>query len=229
MLTTNNTVLSNSDTEVLNTAGSLESNVTTFNKNRTKRTRDYRKLEKKYLLIRNITGIVVIVLAIGAYASSTTIKHISSENRTIQSDLNKANAKIESQLAKMETLRLNNQSLIQGRIPGLNPINFDSPFKPENQVLKSVVFTQTQQNGKDRFEYLAVLHNTAHDVITPRSQVILFNELGVEIGRSQVGKTNSFDNNAQRITLQPKESRSFNGKITISSKEVPEYFKFITK
>ncbi len=201
--------------------------VTAFNRNRAKRTRAYRKLEKKYVRTRNIAGLMVMVLLAGAVLSVASLKRVSNENKKLTSELDQANFRIEAFLSDMQTLRLDNDTLVQGRIPGLTPLKFDEPYKMENQTLKSVVFTRTKHNNKVLFEYLAVVHNTTQDVIRPGSLLIFFNKLGVEVGKGRIAISLDFNNRVKMIALQPGESHSFTGSIDMISNDEPRFFKLI--
>ncbi len=204
-----------------------DNKVTTFTKNRVKRTRAYRKLEKKHIRTRNIAGLLILAILAGTALSMASLKRVSNENRKLTHDLERANFQIASLSKDIQNLRRDNDTLVQGRIPGLIPLKFDDPFKIENQILKSVVFTRTNHNGKTRYEYLAVVHNTTQDVIRPASLLIFFNKLGIEVGKSRVAITLDFDNQIQLVALQPGESHSFTGSIDMISDDEPVYFKLI--
>ncbi len=204
-----------------------EHKVTPINRSRAKRTKAYRKLEKKQIRTRNIAALIFLVLICGITLSVASLKHFSSENRTLESDLNQANLQIEALVTDTQSLRLENDNLVQGRIPGLIPIKFDDPHKIENQMLKSVVFTKTKHNGQTRYEYLAVVANNTEDVIRPASLLIFFNKLGVEVGKGRIAIALDFDNQVKMIALQPGESHSFTGAIDLISDDEPKYFKLI--
>jgi len=204
-----------------------ENKVTTFTKNRAKRSRAYRKLEKKHIRARNFAGLLILAILAGAALSVASLKRVSNENLKLVSDLEQANYRIESLSSDIQNLRKDNDTLVQGRIPGLIPLKFDDPFNIENKMLKSVVFTRTNHNGKTVYEYLAVVHNTTQDVIRPASLLIFFNKLGVEVGKSRVAISLDFDNQVQSVALQPGESHSFSGSIEKISNDEPVYFKLI--
>lgn len=204
-----------------------ENNVTPINKNRVKRTRAFRQLEKKQIRTRNIAALVTLVLLCGAALSFSSLKRVSNENRVLEKELEQANFRIESILSDAQKLRLENDNLVQGRIPGLTLLKFDDPYKMENQMLKSIVLTKTIHNGLTRYEYLAVVHNETEDVIRPASLLIFFNKLGVEVGKSRIAVALDFDNKVKMIALQPGESHSFTGSIEMISDDEPKYFKLI--
>ncbi|MFK8067614.1 MAG: hypothetical protein AB8D52_05160 [Gammaproteobacteria bacterium] len=204
-----------------------EQKVTPINRNREKRTRAYRKLEKKQIRTRNVAALISLILICGVALSVASLKRVSNENRILENDLNQANLRIEALMNDSQDLRLENDNLVQGRIPGLIPIKFDDPFKIENQMLKSVVFTETQHNGQKRYEYLAVVRNNTEDVMRPASLLIFFNKLGVEVGKGRIAIALGFDNQVKMISLQPGESHSFTGSIEMISDDEPKYFKLI--
>lgn len=206
-----------------------EDKVTTFTKNRNRRTRAYKKLEKKYFRTRNIAGLLVLLLLAGSALSFSSLKRVSNENKILLSDLSQANRRIELSLAEIQNLQLKNDTLVQGRIPGLTLLKFDEPYKIENQMLKSVIFTRTKHNNKLLYEYLAVVRNNTNDVIRPSSLMIFFNKLGVEVGKSRIAISLDFDNEVKMITLQPGESHSFTGSVEMISDDEPHFFKLIER
>jgi len=223
---TENLMPMNSETEKPdNDSGS--SNVTTINKSRTKRNRAYRKLEKKHSRTRNITGLISLILIAGIGLSVVALKRVSNENKHLVGNLREAEHRIKNLHNEVQSLKLNNDTLVQGRIPGLTPLKFGEPYKLENQTLKSVVFTRTKHNNKILYEYLAVVHNTTQDVIRPSSLLIFFNKLGLEVGKGRVAINLSFDNEIKIISLQPGESHSYSGTIEMISEDEPYFFKLI--
>ncbi len=203
-------------------------NITPFNKNRAKRTRAYRKLEKKYRRTRTIAGLMLLLLLTGAGLSIASLKRVSTENKMLTHDLELANFQIGKLHSDLQKVKADNDSLVQGRIPGLTPLKYDEPYKMENQVLKSIIFTRTSYNNKNLYEYLAVVHNNTNEVIKPSSLLILFNKFGVEVGRSYIAISQDYSgNNIELISLEPGESHSFTGTIRMISDDEPAYFKLI--
>lgn len=202
-------------------------NVTGFNKNRVRRTRAYRKLEKKYSRVRNLAIIFCLLLLAGTVLSITSLKRVSLENLQLTNDLAQANHRIEMFTAEMQSLRVDNDTLVQGRIPGLIPLKFDEPFKLDN-TLKNIIFTRTSHNGLLSYEYLAVLQNNSTEVLRPASLLLFFDRIGVEIGRSQIAISQTFGDRVEMLALQPGESHSFSGTIHLTDKTVePTFFKLV--
>lgn len=206
---------------------STSNNITGFNKNRARRTHAYRKLEKKYHRVRNLSLIVIASLLAVGMLSYTAFKRVSDENRDLQFKLSESERQNKVLLDEMKLIQVENDSLVQGRIPGLTPIKFDEPFKL-NETLKSIIFTRTEHNGQVSYEYLAVVQNLTNDVIRPASLLLLFDKSGVEIGRSYIAISKTFGDRSELIALQPGESHSFSGNIDLSNKSIkPAFFKLI--
>lgn len=221
MITNPNDRLNESDEDL------TSDNVTGFNKNRVRRTRAYRKLEKKYSRVRNLAIIFCLLLIAGTVLSITSLKRVSLENLQLTNDVEQANLRNETLIKEMQTLRVDNDTLVQGRIPGLIPLKFDEPFKLDN-TLKNIIFTRTNHNGLLSYEYLAVLQNNTTEVIRPASLLLFFDKIGVEIGRSQIAISQTFGDRIEMLALQPGESHSFSGTIKLTNKDVePVFFKLV--
>ena len=141
--------------------------------------------------------------------------------------LSEANQYSKNLVEEIKLLQVDNDTLVQGRIPGLVPLKFDEPYKL-NDTLKNIIFTRTEHSDQVSFEYLAVLQNITNDVIRPASLLLFFDNTGVEIGRSNIAISQSFGDRTEMIALQPGESHSFSGNIELSNKSVePSFFKLI--
>lgn len=204
-----------------------QSKITDIQTKKARRSQTYRKLEKKYHRVRNLSLIVIASLLAVGMLSYTAFKRVSDENRDLQFKLSESERQNKVLLDEMKLIQVENDSLVQGRIPGLTPIKFDEPFKL-NETLKSIIFTRTEHNGQVSYEYLAVVQNLTNDVIRPASLLLLFDKSGVEIGRSYIAISKTFGDRSELIALQPGESHSFSGNIDLSNKSIkPAFFKLI--
>lgn len=207
--------------------GELNEKVTSFRKSRAKRTKAYKKLERKYFWVRNIACVVCLALLTGMLLTIASLKRVSHQNLKLQNDIYQLEKRNEGILADMQTLKVENDTLVQGRIPGLTAIKFDDPFKMESKDLKSIVFTQTEYNEITKYEYLAVIHNNSEDVIRPSSRILFFDDKGVQIGEGKIAIAEQFGGELHLISLEPGESHSFSGEIEMKSKQKPKFFKVV--
>lgn len=206
----------------------LDSKVTPFRKSRARRTKAYKKLEKKYFWLRNFTGLVVIALLTGLLLTVASLKRVSNQNLQQNNEYHQMEQRNEALMADMQTLRVENDNLVQGRIPGLIPLKFDKPLKLDKKTYKRIVFTKTEYNERTTYEYLAVIQNNTSDVIRPSSRLLYFDKYGIQVGEARIAIAEQFGGELQLISLQPGESHSFSGKIQMTSSESkPRYFKLV--
>jgi cell division protein FtsB len=208
--------------------GKVESKVTPFQKNRERRSQAYKRLEKKYFWLRNFTGLIVIALLTGLLLTVASLKRVSNQNLQEKNEYSQQEQRNESLMTGIQALRVENDNLVQGRIPGLIPLKFNDPLKLDKKTYKSIVFTKTEYNSRTTYEYLAVIQNNTADVIRPSSRLLFFDKLGVQLGEAKIAIAEKFGGESQLISLQPGESRSFSGKVLMtSSKSKPKYFKLV--
>lgn len=199
------------------------------NKLRRKYSRNH-KNAIKYMLVSIALGALLIISSIGwmlaIYKLSSTNKQFLSyqiPNREVASNARTLTSRVAALEQEVSTLREEKASLIQGRIPDLNPLVFDSIVPIGKRYLKNISFTRTGTERQKIFEYRAVLLNDSKRNITPRVSIVLFDSLGVQVGMTQLAKDH-ISSNAKYDGLKPGESRSYSSQIKLSRASNPEYF-----
>lgn len=129
-------------------------------------------------------------------------------------------AKINSEL---ETVRIERDALVQGRIPGLVPLAYDETITTDNKYIRNIIFTKVKNGNKETYEYRLVMHNDTLSVIHPMVEILLFNDIGIQIGLARVEHTNA-STGTGRSSLDPGEVRSYTATINLIRDEEPHYF-----
>ena len=96
------------------------------------------------------------------------------------------------------------------------------------KFVESLLFTKTNSEDGDRYEYMMVLSNDAVLPVAPQVDIHLFDATGVQVGGAHVTKTET-PLGRREAQLGTNESRSHSGVLTFRSKEVPKYFLIETK
>jgi hypothetical protein len=117
--------------------------------------------------------------------------------------------------------------LVQGRIPGLRPLEFDSVLPIGEGPVRNVSFNLTRTRQEPVYEYRLVVHNDGDEPIEPWVSVALFDRLGVQIGRARVGFENPLDADGRR-SLMPGEIRAYSGKVQVEGDAPPAYFRIVS-
>lgn len=184
----------------------------------------------KYMLVCLVLGFLLMVTAIGwmvtAYKLSSTREEFLSrqipDRREVASVDN-----LRSRVAALEhevlTLQEEKASLVQNRIPDLNPMSFDATMPVGQAYLKNIRFTQTGTETDKKFEYLAVLQNDGERRVTPDVVIYLFDSLGIQLGMARLAST---DITLERTDddLSAGESRSYFSQIELIRERDPAYF-----
>lgn len=182
------------------------------------------------MLVSVVLGALLMVTGIGwmvtAYQLSSTEEQFFS--RRIADPGEDAGADtLRSRVSALEqevlTLQAEKASLVQNRIPDLNPMVFDATVPIGQGYMKNIRFTRTGTETDKKFEYLAVLQNDGVRSIVPDVVIYLFDSLGVQIGMAKLAN-NGISLDMTSKDLQEGESRSYFGQIELIRERDPVYF-----
>jgi hypothetical protein len=102
-------------------------------------------------------------------------------------------------------------------------MKFDEAIPLGNEYVRNVIFTLVKNGNKKMYEYRLVLSNDGLSVVRPRVEILLFNNLGIQIGNTLVNAGNA-TTSARRATLEPGEVRSYSDNIDTLREGEPRYF-----
>jgi len=125
--------------------------------------------------------------------------------------------------SELETVRNERDTLVQGRIPGLAPLTYDKIITTDNKYIRNIIFTMVKNGTKETYEYRLVMHNDTLSVIHPMVEILLFNDIGIQIGLAHVEHSNA-STGTGRSSLDPGEVRSYTATINLIRDEEPHYF-----
>jgi hypothetical protein len=125
--------------------------------------------------------------------------------------------------SELETVIKERDALVQGRIPGLLLLAYDKTITTENEYIRNIIFTLVKNGSKETYEYRLVMHNDTLSVTYPTVEILLFNDVGIQIGRAHVEQSDAI-NGAGRVALEPGEVRSYTANIDLIRDEEPRYF-----
>jgi hypothetical protein len=125
--------------------------------------------------------------------------------------------------SELETVRNERDALVQGRIPGLLPLTYDETISSDNEYIRNIIFTLAKNGKQETYEYRLVMHNETLSVIHPMVEILLFNDVGVQIGQAQVEHANA-SMGTGRSALDPGEVRSYTDAINLIRNEEPRHF-----
>jgi hypothetical protein len=151
----------------------------------------------------------------------------SSEYNQAMLDLRKQEVVAENLARELETIRNERDVLVQERIPGLIPLVYDEAITVDNEYVRNIIFTLAKSGNKNINEYRLVLHNNTLAVARPKAEIILFNDIGIQIGMARIDQTDAITETDARTALDPGEVRSYTAAINLIRNEEPSYFLLI--
>jgi len=215
----------------MNTPGNQNSKVSTIKPARdlepapVRRTRSrpsyrYQAKIKYYRLL--IIGISVLFLIILLFTWLHNSRQ-SSEHSMAALELRKQEVLAQKLAKELEIVSNERDILVQERIPGLTPLTYDNTINVENEYVRNIIFTLAKSGKKNIYEYRLVLQNNTLSIARPKAEILLFNDVGVQIGRALVERNHATQTDA-RATLDPGEVRSYTAAINLIRNEEPSYF-----
>ena len=160
-------------------------------------------------------SILIIYLGSRVYA-------LNRDNEQLYRQLNGLQQQLQDLQPKLTELRNQLQMAVQGRVPGLRPLEYDVVLPLQgDRIARNVVFNRTGQEGDWRYEFKLVLENNSLYVVWPRVRLYLFDQRGIQVGLAQLGDLAQLEASQ---SLGPGEVRSVSGDIEITLSGEPAYF-----
>lgn len=95
---------------------------------------------------------------------------------------------------------------------------------PINQrYFRNISFTLTGTSHERNYEYHAVMHNEGSESIKPDVTLLLFDELGVQVGKTHLSGRDA-TSETDSPSLSPGETRSYSSRVKLEHPAKPEYF-----
>lgn len=152
--------------------------------------------------------------------------HIAGKSREYEQtlfELRKQQNAMQAVNNELETVKNELDTLVQKRIPGLALLKYDEAISVDDEYIRNIIFTEVINGKKRNYEYRLVMQNDTLSIIHPKVEILLFNEIGIQIGSTQVDYSDS-TSEATRAALDPGEVRSYTSSIDLLRDEEPRYF-----
>jgi hypothetical protein len=148
----------------------------------------------------------------------------SSDHRQAILELRKQEVLTENLTRELEAVNNELNVLVQERIPGLTPLTYDETIDIDNEYVRNILFTLAKSGKKNIYEYHLVLHNNSLTIARLKAEIMLFNNVGIQIGMAQIEQTDAINDIDMRAALDPGEVRSYTAAIDLIRDEEPSYF-----
>ena len=177
---------------------------------------------RRYQLL--LAGISILFLIILIFSWLQTARESSEYHQAIL-DLRKQEVLAKNLASELETVKNERDILVQERIPGLIPLTYDEAINIDNEYVRNIIFTLAKTGKKNIYEYRLVLHNNTLSIARPKAKIILFSDIGIQIGMAQIEQTDASTETDARAALDPGEVRSYTAAIDLTrNEEQPSYF-----
>ena len=179
------------------------------------------RLRRYRLLLAGISILFLIILIF----SWLHLAGESSEHHQAILDLRKQEVLAKNLASELEIVKNERDILVQERIPGLIPMTYDEAINIDNAYVRNIIFTLAKTGKKNIYEYRLVLHNNTLSIARLKAKIILFSDIGIQIGMTQIEQADATTETDTRAALDPGEVRSYTAAIDLTSnEEQPSYF-----
>lgn len=111
--------------------------------------------------------------------------------------------------------------LVDKRIPGLQELELDKTIEVDAGILRNMTLTRSPGSEQGSHELKAVLQNDSPLSVSPALRILLFDDLGVQVGRIQIGP----EADGKPLSLRPGEIRSYFAPVEIEPQGTARYFR----
>lgn len=170
-----------------------------------------------------LAGISIVFLVILIF-SWLQVARKSSEQHQAMLDLRKQEVLVKNLTEELGTIQNERDILVQERIPGLIPLTYDETINIDNEYVRNIIFTLAKTGKKNIYEYRLVLHNNTLSIARPKARIILFSDIGIQVGMAQIEQSDASTETDARTALDPGEVRSYTAAIDLVRDEEPSYF-----
>lgn len=178
--------------------------------------RKAQRLQLALIIVLSLT--VVGILSAGLYVDS-----ISDEGEILEKEVSRLDRELTTATTALERITSDRDMLVSDRIPGLSLVRYDETLQIGDQYVRNIVFTLAKKDDKPSYEYRVVFSNDGLSTVIPDLHIILFSEVGIQLGDAQV-PSDDLSEDDLIFTLEPGEVRTHSGTIEYASSESPKYF-----
>ncbi len=181
--------------------------------------RSKRKIQRLQLTL----AVLLSTLLLGAVVMGMFIQRLGYEQDQLLFKLHKREHELSVATTKIEQLRQERDGLVAKRIPNLKLIQYDQIIPVSEKYIRNISFTLTKSGDTNGYEYRIVLSNDGFSNILPNITMLLFDELGVQLGDAEITSV-KLSGKMAAYELEPGEVRSYSDAIELKQDGKPKYF-----
>ncbi len=186
-------------------------------KRRTKR--QYHHSQRHNPLIAALIGMLLLVLVVLLF-TGIKLTSLNTTNDVLQIKLQETQDElVQTRSALIKTQR-ELEATVQGRFPQLRRLELDKVLPIHDGYVKNIVFTMLKKSNEITYEYKLVLDNNSDTTGIPEVKVLVFDNLGVQLGGDELPK---------QEPLSRHETRSYSSIVDLVVPGEPHYFFVVGK
>lgn len=153
----------------------------------------------------------------------TQVYTLNRQNQTLRSSLAQTKEELLHVVPELQKLRTDLDELIRGKLPRLRKLEYDQVLLLDDRYLKNITFIKVVNRDSRGHEYKLVVQNNTRAPLWPEIQLLIFNELGIQVGNAEIGTRQP--NALKAGSLGIGEVRSYTAAIDLTDKAAaPAYF-----
>lgn len=167
--------------------------------------------------------VLVLIDFFTALLLGTQVYTLDRQNQILRSSLVQTEEELHRVTPELQKLRVDLDELIRGKLPRLRKLEYDRVLSLDDQYLKNITFTEIMNRDRRGYEYKLVVQNNTDAPLWPEIQLLIFNELGIQIGSAEIGTRRP--NALKAGSLSVGEVRSYTALVELAEgNATPAYF-----
>jgi len=181
------------------------------------------RAEKTVRQLQILIVILIAVMVISAFAVGSSVQPLRSQRDALSLEVLRLERDLAVSKEELKFVVAERDELVTTRIPGLESLAFDETITVERDYVRNILFTMTVQRGQSAYEFRLVLANDELSDVIPNVSVLLFNQLGIQVGAASVS-LKSLSMETGLFKLAPGDVRSYSGRVDLLNATEPTYY-----
>lgn len=181
---------------------------------RRRRSHHRRRRGQHIALILGLGALLLLTLVLTLFGA-LKINSLTATNDLLQARLQQAEQQVIDMRKDINRTESLLAAAVEGRFPQLRRLEFDQVLPIHEAGVKNILFTLIKKSETNLYEYKIVMENDTETLSVPDITVLLFSELGVQLGVDKVPK---------QEPLLRGEARSYSAVVDLLLSGEPRYF-----
>jgi hypothetical protein len=197
---------------------------------RSRRSRRRLSKERKLRTLSITLAATLLTFVLSALLAVLHIEHLRDQQEELLVAHRKQGRLLAKLQAELRTVVTQRNALVKHRLPQLQRLVYDHTIPIHKKYIRNIIFTLIQKGisraGQEKaygHEYRIVMHNRSLSPASPRVLLLLFDEVGIQVGATEVDMSHAISP-VEGAELAPDEVRTYSGTIERVRNRPPRYF-----